>query len=83
MRNRPRRRKPVAPKPNVSISIEQLESRHYPNDMLTLLATALGGGTLAFLNPGPARGRARGEPRDGYAAPTVSRATVDATRLIS
>jgi hypothetical protein len=50
MSRRPsRRRKPSAPKPNVSVSLEPLESRYFPNDLIALLGGVLAGTGLSVL----------------------------------
>jgi hypothetical protein len=44
-----RRRKLSPPKPNFALSLEQLESRDYPNDLFALLGSALVSGGLSVL----------------------------------
>jgi hypothetical protein len=75
MSRRPsRRRKPSPPKPNVSISLEQLESRDFPNDLFSLLGSALVSGGLSILGHAGASPRPR-DPRDAESmAPATSSA---------
>jgi hypothetical protein len=57
------RRKPSLPKPNVAVSLEQLESRNFPNDLFSLLGSALVSGGLSILGHAGASPRPR-DPRD-------------------
>src|SRR5437870_448671 len=69
MRNR-RRRKPVPPRPNVSVYVEQMESRFFPNDLLSLLGASVVGGGFAFLNQ-PASPRRPQESGGDFVSPAA------------